>query len=238
MSSVATLQPATAVFREEQYFDWRVYALIALVEVLTGLGLLHRNAWSFEILVGLVVGIGLGMILVLFLLHMTTEVTADRGSRVVRMGARLSARAGRRRGASRGNRHLSPVRGLCVGHPNRPRRRTRVDRPRQPRRAARVGRRLVPRDWQPAPRRTRHGFGERPQTLYVIWGIRCRVVKRTVAARRNSRAGAGSFNQLPEAGPGGARPEPLGRAAWSSGRRTQKQRRSAGLLPGRSRQWR
>jgi hypothetical protein len=75
VSSVATLQPATAVFREEQYFDWRVYALIASVEVLTGLGLLHRNAWSLEILVGLVVGIGLGMILVLFLLHMTTEVT-------------------------------------------------------------------------------------------------------------------------------------------------------------------
>ena len=75
MSSVATLQPATAVFREEQYFDWRVYALIASVEILTGLGLLHRNTWSFELLVGLVVGIGLGMVLVLFLLHMTTEVT-------------------------------------------------------------------------------------------------------------------------------------------------------------------
>ena len=75
MSSVATLQPATAVFREEQYFDWRIYASIASVEVLTGLGLLHRNAWSFEFLVGLVVGIGLGMFLVLFLLHMTTEVT-------------------------------------------------------------------------------------------------------------------------------------------------------------------
>ncbi len=75
MSSVATLQPATAVFREEQYFDWRIYALIASVEVLTGLGLLRRNAWSFEFLVGLIVGIGLGMFLVLFLLHMTTEVT-------------------------------------------------------------------------------------------------------------------------------------------------------------------
>jgi hypothetical protein len=75
VSSVATLQPATAVFREEQYFDWRVYALIASVEVLTGLGLLHRNDWSFDFLVGLVVGIGLSMFLLLFLLHMTTEVT-------------------------------------------------------------------------------------------------------------------------------------------------------------------
>ncbi len=75
MSSVATLQPATAVFREEQYFDWRIYVLIGLVELLTGLGLLHRNAWSFEFLLGLVVGIGLGMVLLLFVLHMTTEVT-------------------------------------------------------------------------------------------------------------------------------------------------------------------
>ncbi len=75
MSSVVTLQPATAIFHEEQYFDWRVYALIALAEVLTGLGLLHRNAWSIELLMGLIVGIGLVMFLVLFLLHMTTEVT-------------------------------------------------------------------------------------------------------------------------------------------------------------------
>jgi hypothetical protein len=75
VSSVATLQPATAVFREEQYFDWRVYAVIASVEIVTGLGLLHQNAWSLEVLLGLVVGIGLGMFLVLFVLHMTTEVT-------------------------------------------------------------------------------------------------------------------------------------------------------------------
>ena len=75
MSSVATLQPATAVFREEQYFDWRVYALIASLEVLTGLGLLHRNAWSFEFVLGIVVGLGLVMVLVIFLLYMTTEVT-------------------------------------------------------------------------------------------------------------------------------------------------------------------
>jgi len=75
VSSVATLQPATAVFREEQYFDWRVYALIVAVEVLTGLGLLHRNAWSLEFVLGIVVGLGLVMFLVLFVLYMTTEVT-------------------------------------------------------------------------------------------------------------------------------------------------------------------
>jgi hypothetical protein len=75
VSSVVTLQPATAIFREEQYFDWRVYALIASLEVLTGLGLLQQKAWSIELLMGLVVGIVLVMFLVLFLLHMTTEVT-------------------------------------------------------------------------------------------------------------------------------------------------------------------
>ena len=75
VSSVVTLQPATAIFREEQYFDWRVYALIASLEVLTGLGLLHQTAWSIELLMGLIVGIGLVMFLVFFLLHMTTEVT-------------------------------------------------------------------------------------------------------------------------------------------------------------------
>ena len=75
VSSVATLQPATAVFREEQYFDWRVYALIASVGLLVAAGLLHRNAWSTEFLLGLVVGMGLFGSFVLFLLHMTTEVT-------------------------------------------------------------------------------------------------------------------------------------------------------------------
>ena len=75
MSSVATLQPATAVFREEQYFDWRVYALIALVEVLTGLGLLQGRAWSLDLVLGTIIGIGVVMFLVVFLLYMTTEVT-------------------------------------------------------------------------------------------------------------------------------------------------------------------
>jgi hypothetical protein len=63
------------VFREEQYFDWRVYALIATIELLTGLGLLHGNAPSVELVVCLVIGIGLVMFLVVFLLYMTTEVT-------------------------------------------------------------------------------------------------------------------------------------------------------------------
>jgi hypothetical protein len=75
VSSVATLQPATALFREEQYFDWRVYAMIASVEFFTALGLLHGRAWSTELFLGLVVGTGLLLFLAVFLLHMTTEVT-------------------------------------------------------------------------------------------------------------------------------------------------------------------
>ena len=71
--SLVTLQPVTAIFREEQYFDWRIYASIASLEVLIGLGLLREN-WSVELLVGLIIGLCLIMYLVLFLLHMTTEV--------------------------------------------------------------------------------------------------------------------------------------------------------------------
>jgi hypothetical protein len=80
MSSV-TLQPAAAVYREEQYFDWRVYALIALVGVLTGIGLLRGRVWSREVALGLVIGVAFLIFVVLFLLHMTTEV-APAGLRV------------------------------------------------------------------------------------------------------------------------------------------------------------
>ncbi len=36
MSSLVTLQPAAVIYREEQYFDWRIYSFIALGETLTG----------------------------------------------------------------------------------------------------------------------------------------------------------------------------------------------------------
>jgi hypothetical protein len=75
VSSVATLQPATAMFREEQYFDWRVYAMIASVEVLTALAMLKGSTWSSELLLGLAVGTGLLLFFAVLLLHMTTEVT-------------------------------------------------------------------------------------------------------------------------------------------------------------------
>jgi hypothetical protein len=74
VSSVATLQPAAVVFREEQYFDWRAYAFFAVVGLLTGLGLLRERIWLPEIALGLLIGWALLMVLILFLLHMTTEV--------------------------------------------------------------------------------------------------------------------------------------------------------------------
>jgi hypothetical protein len=74
MSSVATLQPAAVVFREEQYFDWRLYALFALVGLVTGLGLVRGRVWSLEVALGLVIGLALLMFVIVFLLHMTTEV--------------------------------------------------------------------------------------------------------------------------------------------------------------------
>ena len=75
MTSVASLQPPAVVFREEQYFDWRVYTVIALLEVLTGLGLVRGRTGSLEFALGLVIGLAFLMILIVFLLHMTTEVT-------------------------------------------------------------------------------------------------------------------------------------------------------------------
>ncbi|MFI5455233.1 MAG: hypothetical protein ACHRXM_07250 [Isosphaerales bacterium] len=75
MSSVASLQPPAVVFREEQYFDWRVYALIALVGLATGLGLVRGRVWSLEVALGLLIGLALLMFVIVFLLHMTTEVS-------------------------------------------------------------------------------------------------------------------------------------------------------------------
>jgi hypothetical protein len=75
VASVATLQPAAVVFREEQYFDWRVHALSAVVGLLTGLALVRERIWSLEVAAGLAIGVALLVFLIVFLLHMTTEVT-------------------------------------------------------------------------------------------------------------------------------------------------------------------
>jgi hypothetical protein len=75
VSSVASLQPASVVFREEQYFDWRIYAGIAALELFIGLGLLRGHTSSLEFVAGVVIGLLLLMFMVVFFLHMTTEVT-------------------------------------------------------------------------------------------------------------------------------------------------------------------
>ncbi len=75
VSTVAALPPATALFHEEQYFDWRVYAIIAAVEALTAMGFLHRNAWSRELIAGVAIGTLLLLSLAVVVLRMTTEVT-------------------------------------------------------------------------------------------------------------------------------------------------------------------
>jgi hypothetical protein len=85
--SVATLVPAAVIYREEQNFDWWVYALLAVLDVLAWLGLvwlLHEapdhpglpDSWTFEVPVAVsVVGLFLPAILMVGLLRMTTEVT-------------------------------------------------------------------------------------------------------------------------------------------------------------------
>jgi hypothetical protein len=75
VSTVATLLPEAVLFREEQYFDWRVYSVIALMEAFTGVGLARGHSWSGEFVLGLVIGLVLLMLLIIFLLYMTTEVT-------------------------------------------------------------------------------------------------------------------------------------------------------------------
>lgn len=81
--SVAALQPAPAVFREEQCFAGWVYALLAAIAAMTlaaaawkGLPLLPSAAgWSVEAPLALLVGLALPSVLVVGVLRMTTEVT-------------------------------------------------------------------------------------------------------------------------------------------------------------------
>lgn len=75
MSTVATLQPAAVVYREEQYFDWRIYSFIAVGEILMSLVLSRGRPWSLDFGLGLVLGLLFLMIVIVILLHMTTEVT-------------------------------------------------------------------------------------------------------------------------------------------------------------------
>lgn len=88
MSSVATIQPASPLFHEEQYFDWRVYGLLGAVEIAVGACLLwwaycpdpatlFARAWDPDFALGVGAGLGLPLLLTVFALHMTTEATAD-----------------------------------------------------------------------------------------------------------------------------------------------------------------
>jgi hypothetical protein len=84
--AVVSFQPSAVVYREEQNFDWRVYALLATVEALVWVGLLwaHRD-WpaaggldhlgAYELAIGAGVGLVLPALLVVGVLRMTTEVT-------------------------------------------------------------------------------------------------------------------------------------------------------------------
>jgi hypothetical protein len=84
--AVASIQPAAVVYREEQNFDWRAYALVIAVEVLFWAALLWQfqkadnpaallNHRSLEITLGLTICMGMPILLVVGFLRMTTEVT-------------------------------------------------------------------------------------------------------------------------------------------------------------------
>lgn len=84
--SVATFQPAAVVYREEQNFDWWVYALVALTEALVGVTLIWFNQDGHppaafgqpkEMALALfaVGGLCVPLLVVVGLLRMTTEVT-------------------------------------------------------------------------------------------------------------------------------------------------------------------
>jgi hypothetical protein len=83
--ALAAFPPSVIVYREEQNFDWRVYALIAVAETLLWIGLIWYYEDSPQLMaphrpgaVGLAVGLGGGLVLpvliVVGLLRMTTEV--------------------------------------------------------------------------------------------------------------------------------------------------------------------
>jgi hypothetical protein len=83
--AVASFQPAAIVYREEQNFDWRAYALVFAVEVLWAVLLWQLkkaanpaallNLRAIEIPVGIAICIALPVVLVVGFLRMTTEVT-------------------------------------------------------------------------------------------------------------------------------------------------------------------
>lgn len=83
--ALAAFPPAVVIYREEQNFDWRVYALVAAAEILVWLGLVcfhdnpaqaagFENAGTAKLAIGFLVGLVLPLVLVVGVLRMTTEV--------------------------------------------------------------------------------------------------------------------------------------------------------------------
>ena len=108
---MATLQPAAVVYREEQYFDWRVYALIVAGRgrwsgrprlAARQRGHARPPCWPLELALEVSLAspwlLALPVVLVVGLLRMTTEVDPDRPPRLVRLGPDLPP--GRRRSAT------------------------------------------------------------------------------------------------------------------------------------------
>ncbi len=84
--AVASFQPAAVVFREEQNFDWRAYALLIAAEIVCWAALFFKvythphpaallNHHGHELAAAIVFCVGFPVMLVLGFLRMTTEVT-------------------------------------------------------------------------------------------------------------------------------------------------------------------
>jgi hypothetical protein len=84
--AVASFQPAAVIYREEQNFDWRAYALLIAAEVLFWAPLLWKvqnsvnpadilNRHPYEFSLGFTLCVVLPVVLVVGFLRMTTEVT-------------------------------------------------------------------------------------------------------------------------------------------------------------------
>ena len=84
--AVASFQPAAVVFREEQNFDWRAYALLIAAETIFWAPLFWKvyrhpqpaalvNHHSLELACAIAICVGIPVTLLIGLLRMTTEVT-------------------------------------------------------------------------------------------------------------------------------------------------------------------
>ena len=80
----ATIRPSAAVYREEQGFDWWIYALLVAMFGLAIAGVVLRGhpqgqppaqAWNLEIPIAVAIGVALPSVLTVGVLRMTTEVT-------------------------------------------------------------------------------------------------------------------------------------------------------------------